>query len=82
MVVVGYVLIAFGVVFIALGTVGAAAAVFAKKGFAVGAPTIAEIIKLIPDLIKALTKAPQWLAMTFVGILLLLLGLWIVQGSI
>jgi hypothetical protein len=78
MVVVGFLLIVFGVIFIALGAVGAAATVFAKKGFALASPTIVQILKLIPDLINALRQAPQWMAMTFTGITLLLIGLLLI----
>lgn len=74
----GYVLIILGIVFIMLGVVGAAAEVFARKGFAIATRTIVQILKLLPDVINALAKAPKWLSMTIVGIILVLIGLQLI----
>jgi hypothetical protein len=74
MVIVGYVLIALGIVFIVL----AAAVMFGKKQFSGAALTLAQILKLLPDLIKALTKAPTWLATTIIGIILVVIGVTLV----
>jgi hypothetical protein len=78
MFIIGYVLIILGIIFIMLGIVGAASEVFARKGFAIATRTIVQILKLLPDVINALAKAPKWLSMTIIGIILLLLGLQIV----
>lgn len=39
---------------------------------------IAEILKEVADLIRALSAAPVWLALTFTGVALILLGRWAV----
>ena len=78
--VLGWILVVIGLVATLAGVVGGIAAMFknveqdASRG-ALGPGVLpTEFVKALTELVKVLIKAPQWLAMVVVGILLVLLG--------
>ena len=73
----GAVLIVLGVLFIILGFAGALREISRGRvapAAARGLEGYTKLIEALTDLIKALTAAPQWLALTFVGVVLIVLG--------
>lgn len=81
--VIGIILIVLGVIALFGGIAGGVAKLFldikneVKKGAAGNALTDllpTELIKALTEFLKALTAAPQWLALTVIGILLIGLG--------
>lgn len=83
MAILGFLIAVLGVVLILIGVIGAAFEVFAKrgKGFATSVPSIAEILKLLPSLIEASLKAPQWLLMIAAGSGLIWFGRELIVGA-
>jgi hypothetical protein len=73
----GYPIAILGVVLMIIGVFGAAAAIAGErgKGFAGAAgDTIASVLKELPKLIDSLAKAPKWLSMLLMGLLLVWAG--------
>lgn len=68
----GWVLVIAGILFVLAGVVGAARAVFSGK--AVAGPGVKGLIGDITKLIDAILRAPTWLIMTAVGIALIWMG--------
>ena len=81
MVILGYVLIVFGVLMICLGFVAASLEVFVSRKMQVMGLVQVDmggIFKALPELVKALTAAPKWLAIMVMGIVLVVFGLQLV----
>jgi uncharacterized membrane protein len=76
MAIVGYVIIAVGIVLIVIGAVGAAFAVAETrpKGFAAPSTTLGAVLKALPEIIGAIAKSPPWLASIIVGCVLVWFG--------
>jgi hypothetical protein len=73
---IGYVVMLLGVALIVIGVFGAGLAVLRDKGegFAATPDTFVQVLKQLPKLIEALAKAPKWLSMTLIGLLLVWAG--------
>lgn len=81
MVILGYVLIVFGVLMICLGFFAATLEVFvSRKTRVMGLVQVdmGGVFKVLPELVKALTAAPKWLAIMIMGIILVGFGLQLV----
>lgn len=82
--VLGWFLIVVGALFILIGVAGAARAAFSRKAGPAGAEDaggIAELIKAVTDLLKAILGGPQWLLFTLVGIALIYAGQRVLAGQ-
>ncbi len=71
--VLGWILVVVGVLFILLGLAAAAKDVL-KKEAQVEQKGDKSIWEILTELVKALTAAPQWLALTIIGIGLVVYG--------
>jgi len=74
---VGWILIILGIFFVVLGLAAAARDVILKYYLDLSSesvPALKNILEIFVALIKALTKAPQWLALTIVGLIIIILG--------
>jgi hypothetical protein len=89
MVLLGGMVMVFGVAFLLLGLVGAVVDVYARIEILMAPPTerpasngkgAEETVDAVARLIEALTDAPQWLGLSVVGIALVWLGQRIRQG--
>lgn len=78
---IGWLLILTGTTAIIAGVVGGIAAMLKeiKWNITIGKPALeslpTDFIKVLTEFLKALTKAPAWLALTIIGILLISFGL-------
>jgi uncharacterized membrane protein len=82
--VLGWFLIVVGALFILIGVAGAARAAFSRSRGAAGAEDaggVAELIKAVTDLLKALFGGPQWFLFTLVGIALIFAGQRVLAGQ-
>lgn len=72
----GYLVEIAGIILIVIGVFGAAIAVFTDRGKGVISPadTFVAVLKELPKLIDALAKAPKWLSMVLIGLLLVWAG--------
>lgn len=66
--VVAWALLVLGLLFVVVGLAGAVKTIFNPPVATRGSVSIDSIITAITELIKALTAAPQWLALAVVGI--------------
>lgn len=81
MVIVGLVLAVLGLCLVSVGIVGAAFKVFAAEGagFSATEQGIVDILNLLPKVLDAIAKAPNWLGMTAAGVILVLVGVGVAR---
>jgi hypothetical protein len=81
---IGFALAVLGLGLVSIGVTGAAFKVFADQGqgFAGAEPGIVDILKLVPNLLSAIGKAPNWLGMTAAGVILIIVGIMIARRSV
>ncbi|MGB6364247.1 MAG: hypothetical protein WBG64_16395 [Thermoanaerobaculia bacterium] len=80
----GWFLIVVGPLFILIGVAGAARAAFSRSRGSAGADEasgVAELIKAVTALLKAILAGPQWLLFTLVGIGLIYAGQRVLAGE-
>jgi len=76
MVVIGLLLAILGLCLVSIGVAGAAFKVFIEQGqgFSATEPGILDILNVLPKILDAIVKAPNWLGMTTAGLLVVLVG--------
>ena len=82
--VLGWFLIVVGALFILIGVAGAARSAFSRSRGSAGADEasgIAELIKAVTALLKAIFGGPQWLLFSLVGIALIYAGQRVLAGE-
>lgn len=72
----GYPVAILGVLLLIIGVFGAAVSKAGQQGqgFAGAGETVASVLKELPKLIDSLAKAPKWLSMVLVGLVLVWAG--------
>ena len=83
MVVIGFLLAILGLCLVSVGVTGAAFKVFVEQGqgFSATEPGILDILNVLPKIVDAIVKAPNWLGMTIAGIVVVLVGVSIARGG-
>jgi hypothetical protein len=81
MIVIGFVLAILGLCMVAVGVAGAAFKVFVDQGqgFSATDVGILDVLNLVPKILEAITKAPNWLGVTATGVILVLVGVTIAR---
>jgi hypothetical protein len=82
--VLGWFLIVVGALFILIGVAGAARVAFSRSRGAAGAEEageVAELVKAVTALLKAIFGGPQWFLFTLVGIALIYAGQRVLAGQ-
>lgn len=79
--VIGFVLAILGLCLVLVGVAGATFKVFIDlgSGFSATDLGIADILNLLPKILEAIAKAPNWLGMTAAGVILVLIGVGIAR---
>lgn len=80
MIILGWIMIVIGILFVLVGFGNAVKTVFPPTMGLEGEGGGVDIIKAITELIKALTAAPMWLGSTAVGCILIYFGTRLASG--
>jgi hypothetical protein len=79
MIIIGYILCIFGLIYVAAGLYELLAPHVLGFEHAGLGTTVPDTILALATLVEALTNAPQWLAACVVGVLLIVVGSWLVR---
>lgn len=79
--IIGYVVQSLGIIFLVLGIVSAVITLLPQGGRGVGGSGLTDLIKALTAFVEALTVAPPWIALSVLGIVLILLGSVLVRRA-